>query len=258
MKRLFVLVICLVLAACSSEPELAIEQFQDGTLKGFSGKLGAENRYGIDKHIYLYMAYDRQSILDDNPPSSGCVIKVFNLAEDSILTTLPEDRLLHYLNYLDTPSSLDWINRTSGEPIYFSLSGHSTQSIDSIWLKQAELPADFFNPFNVDLAKLYQDDSIRESPSKTHLDECLQFFYDGAEKQTYTQKYHLNFMEKYREEMPEQYIKPDFEAVLKDPDSLIKASLGCSSSGILFLNVKRKLIVSVGYGRHKYPNPSCP
>lgn len=258
MQKLFTLIFCLLLTACASEPEPRSEQFQDGTLKDF-GTRGPRNRYGIDKNIYLYVAYDKPAALEDNPSIiPGCSVRVFNLKKDSVLTTLPEDQLLHYLNYLDTPSGANWLDDGSSQPKYYFRSSNHKDSIRSLWFKREDLSADIFNPFHVDLAEFYQDQNIRQSPTKDDFDECLQFFYDGAEKQTYTQKYHLHLVEKYREEVSGQYTKPDFEAVLQDQDTLVNIfAFGCDGSMVLFLNVRRKLMILVSSGRTKSPNPYC-
>lgn len=256
MKNLFVIIVSVMLVACSSESELLIEQFHDEYFKGFGTK-GPENRYGIDKHIYIYAAYDRQSIIDDYSGVPGCVIHVYNLEPSSPLLDIPVDMALTRLNQMDTPNGAKWLFESSVTSNYYFVGGGG-RSIKSTWFKQGDLPTDFFNPFKVNLPEFYQDRNIEHSPVKTDLDECLQFFYDGGEKQTYTEKYHLDFLEKNREDVSVPYKRSDFEYLLKDKDNLVNLySSSCDGSNILFLNNKAGLLFFVSSGRGKYPNPFC-
>ncbi|QMT41307.1 hypothetical protein [Neisseria shayeganii] len=255
MKNLFIIIVSLMLVACSSEPELLIEKFHDEYFKGFGTK-GAENRYWIDKHIYIYAAYDRQSIIDDYSGIPGCVIHVYNLETSSALSGISVDKALRYLNEIDTPSGAKWLPESSVPSSYY-LVGENPGSVRSIWFKQSELPKDIFNPFNVDLSDFYQDKNKVQSPVKTDLDECLKFLYDGSDKQTYTEKYRLDFLEKYREGIAEKYTRLDFVDALQDQDTLIRMDPYCRSNITYFFNTKRSLFIVASSGREKYPNPFC-
>ena len=138
--------------------------------------------------------------------------------------------------------------------------GACKQLIDSIWFKQSSLPNDFFNPLNVDLTKFYANsrEKITESPVKTIYNECLQFFFDGAEKQTYTQEKGLTFLEKYREGFEKQYSKSTFDKVLVDGNSLVRFNSYCDGALFEFFNIEHRLFITldIGVGK-KFPNPDC-
>lgn len=257
MKLILLPILSIELVSCSpSEPELPVEQFDDNMFKNFSNKHELiQNKYFIDKNIYLYMAYDRIALLEDNPSGSGCFIHVYNFDQSAHFPSI--DDTLFYLNQVDTRKRPQWAKSIDGNNKY-DLS--SEQSIDSIWFKKSNLPNDFFNPLNVDIAKFYANsrNKITESPVKTIYNECLQFFFDGAEKQTYAKKHRLTFLEKYREGFEKQYSKSTFEKVLVDDNSLVRFYSYCRGAEFMFLNVEHRLFVTLSFviGK-KFPNPNC-
>ena len=245
------------LVSCSSsEPELYAERFDDNAFKEFAnnGTL-IENKYFLDKNIYLYIAYDRRSLLDDYPSGSGCSFRVYNFEKSAHFTS--NDDALSYLNHVDTREQPKWAKSLDGNNKY-DIS--SKQLIDSIWFKQSNLPNDFFNPLNVDLTKFYANsrEKITESPVKTIYNECLQFFFDGAEKQTYTQEKGLTFLEKYREGFEKQYSKSTFDKVLVDGNSLVRLHSHCNGARFKFFNIEHRLLITLDLGvGKKFPNPDC-
>lgn len=241
--------------SCSSEPVLHIEQLDDSSPKPPNEIV--EDSYQVGKNIYLYVAYDRMGFLHASLyPRPGCVFRIYNIEKPLSFTSV--DQTLAYLNKIDTRLHPKWIASPDGKNKYDTEDG---QLIYSIWFKQSELPDDAFNPFNVNLSEYDADseEKITESPVKTAYDECLQFFFDGAEKQTYTSKYNLDFLEKYREDIPKQYQRSDFEAVLKDGESLVRLYYYCDGGRMFFLNMKHQLFATVSLKpRKKIPNPNCP
>ena len=245
------------LVSCSpSEPEFFVEQFSDGRFKNFAGNgTLIENKYFIDKNIYLYIAYDRRSLIDDYPSYAGCAFRVYNFEKSAHFTSV--DDALSYLNHVDTREQPKWAKSLDGNNKY-DIS--SKQLIDSIWFKQSNLPNDFFNPLNVDLTKFYANnrEKITESPVKTIYNECLQFFFDGAEKQTYTQEKGLTFLEKYREGFEKQYSKSTFDKVLVDGNSLVRLHSHCNGARFKFFNIEHRLLITLDLGvGKKFPNPDC-
>ena len=256
-KMILLLTLLIGLVSCSpSEPELYAERFDDNAFKEFAnnGTL-IENKYFIDKNIYLYIAYDRRSLLDDYPSGSGCSFRVYNFEKSAHFISV--DDALSYLNHVDTREQPKWAKSLDGNNKY-DIS--SKQLIDSIWFKQSNLPNDFFNPLNVDLTKFYANsrEKITESPVKTIYNECLQFFFDGAEKQTYTQEKGLTFLEKYREGFEKQYSKSTFDKVLVDGNSLVRFNSYCDGALFEFFNIEHRLLITldIGVGK-KFPNPDC-
>lgn len=245
------------LVSCSpSEPEFFVEQFSDYRFKNFAGNgTLIENKYFIDKNIYLYIAYDRRSLIDDYPSYAGCAFRVYNFEKSAHFTSV--DDALSYLNHVDTREQPKWAKSLDGNNKY-DIS--SKQLIDSIWFKQSNLPNDFFNPLNVDLTKFYANsrEKITESPVKTIYNECLQFFFDGAEKQTYTQEKGLTFLEKYREGFEKQYSKSTFDKVLVDGNSLVRLHSHCNGARFKFFNIEHRLLITLDLGvGKKFPNPDC-
>ena len=256
-KMILLLTLLIGLVSCSpSEPELYAERFDDNAFKEFAnnGTL-IENKYFIDKNIYLYIAYDRRSLIDDYPSYAGCAFRVYNFEKSAHFTSV--DDALSYLNHVDTREQPKWAKSLDGNNKY-DIS--SKQLIDSIWFKQSNLPNDFFNPLNVDLTKFYANnrEKITESPVKTIYNECLQFFFDGAEKQTYTQEKGLTFLEKYREGFEKQYSKSTFDKVLVDGNSLVRFNSYCDGALFEFFNIEHRLLITldIGVGK-KFPNPDC-
>ena len=258
-KMILLLTLLIGLVSCSpSEPELYAERFDDNAFKEFAnnGTL-IENKYFIDKNIYLYIAYDRRSLLDDYPSGSGCSFRVYNFEKSAHFISV--DDALSYLNHVDTREQPKWAKSLDGNNKY-KYDTSSKQLIDSIWFKQSNLPNDFFNPLNVDLTKFYANnrEKITESPVKTIYNECLQFFFDGAEKQTYTQEKGLTFLEKYREGFEKQYSKSTFDKVLVDGNSLVRFNSYCDGALFEFFNIEHRLLITldIGVGK-KFPNPDC-
>ena len=256
-KMILLLTLLIGLVSCSpSEPELYAERFDDNAFKEFAnnGTL-IENKYFIDKNIYLYIAYDRRSLLDDYPSGSGCSFRVYNFEKSAHFISV--DDALSYLNHVDTREQPKWAKSLDGNNKY-DIS--SKQLIDSIWFKQSNLPNDFFNPLNVDLTKFYANsrEKITESPVKTIYNECLQFFFDGAEKQTYTQEKGLTFLEKYREGFEKQYGKSTFDKVLVDGNTLVRFYSHCNGARFKFFNIEDRLFITLDFviGK-KFPNPDC-
>ncbi|QMT41306.1 hypothetical protein [Neisseria shayeganii] len=256
MKQLFILILSVMLISCSSEPELIIEKFNDDGLKDLHTV--NPNKYKIDRNIYLYMAYDRQSMLDETQVAPGCIFRIYNLKFPIIYSP---DNMLNYLNEVDTPSQPYWIKSTLHKNWYYSYGNKhlgGDKLVRSIWSKQSDLPGDFFNPFHLNLADFYQDKDMIQSSAEVALNECLQFFYDGAINQAYTEKYHLNFLEKYRDDISESYLRDEFERTLKDKDTLVSFNSNCWSSEMMFLSSKTNLLITVGYGlRSQFPNLAC-
>ena len=256
-KMILLLTLLIGLVSCSpSEPELYAERFDDNAFKEFAnnGTL-IENKYFIDKNIYLYIAYDRRSLLDDYPSGSGCSFRVYNFEKSAHFISV--DDALSYLNHVDTREQPKWAKSLDGNNKY-DIS--SKQLIDSIWFKQSNLPNDFFNPLNVDLTKFYANsrEKITESPVKTIYNECLQFFFDGAEKQTYTQEKGLTFLEKYREGFEKQYSKSTFGKVLIDGNTLVRFYSHCNGARFKFFNIEHRLLITLDLGvGKKFPNPDC-
>ena len=256
-KMILLLTLLIGLVSCSpSEPELYAERFDDNAFKEFAnnGTL-IENKYFIDKNIYLYIAYDRRSLIDDYPSYAGCAFRVYNFEKSAHFTSV--DDALSYLNHVDTREQPKWAKSLDGNNKY-DIS--SKQLIDSIWFKQSNLPNDFFNPLNVDLTKFYANsrEKITESPVKTIYNECLQFFFDGAEKQTYTQEKGLTFLEKYREGFEKQYSKSTFDKVLVDGNSLVRLHSHCNGARFKFFNIEHRLLITLDLGvGKKFPNPDC-
>ena len=256
-KMILLLTLLIGLVSCSpSEPELYAERFDDNAFKEFAnnGTL-IENKYFIDKNIYLYIAYDRRSLIDDYPSYAGCAFRVYNFEKSAHFTSV--DDALSYLNHVDTREQPKWAKSLDGNNKY-DIS--SKQLIDSIWFKQSNLPNDFFNPLNVDLTKFYANnrEKITESPVKTIYNECLQFFFDGAEKQTYTQEKGLTFLEKYREGFEKQYSKSTFDKVLVDGNTLVRFYSHCNGARFKFFNIEDRLFITLDFviGK-KFPNPDC-
>ena len=247
------------LVSCSpSEPEFFVEQFSDYRFKNFAGNgTLIENKYFIDKNIYLYIAYDRRSLVDDYPSSAGCFFSAYNLEKSAHFTS--NDDALSYLNHVDIREQPKWAKSLDGNNKY-KYDTSSNQLIDSIWFKQSNLPNDFFNPLNVDLTKFYANsrEKITESPVKTIYNECLQFFFDGAEKQTYTQEKGLTFLEKYREGFEKQYSKSTFDKVLVDGNTLVRLHSHCNGALFEFFNIEDRLFITLNLGvGKKFPNPDC-
>lgn len=256
-KRILLPILLIGVVSCfSSEPELYAEQFDDNAFKEFAnnGTL-IKNKYFIDKNIYLYIAYDRRSLLDDYPSGSGCSFRVYNFEKSTHFTS--NDDALSYLNHVDTRKRPKWAKSFDGNNKY-DIS--SKQLIDSIWFKQSNLPNDFFNPLNVDLTKFYANsrEKITESPVKTIYNECLQFFFDGAEKQTYAQKKGLTFLEKYREGFEKQYSKSTFGKVLVNGNTLVRFYSHCNGARFKFFNIEHRLFITLDFviGK-KFPNLDC-
>ena len=255
-KMILLLTLLIGLVSCSpSEPEFFVEQFDDNAFKEFAnnGTL-IKNKYFIDKNIYLYIAYDRRSLIDDYPSYAGCAFRVYNFEKSAHFTSV--DDALSYLNHVDIREQPKWAKSLDGNNKY-DIS--SNQLIDSIWFKQSNLPNDFFNPLNVDLTKFYANsrEKITESPVKTIYNECLQFFFDGAEKQTYTQEKGLTFLEKYREGFEKQYSKSTFDKVLVDGNTLVRFYSHCNGARFKFFNIEHRLFITLDFviGK-KFPNPN--
>lgn len=256
-KRILLPILLIGVVSCSpSEPEFAVEQFSDNRFKNFAnnGTL-IENKYFLDKNIYFYIAYDRRSLLDDYPSSAGCFFSVYNFEKSAHFTS--NNDTLSYLNHVDTRKRPKWAKSFDGNNKYDI---PEKQLIDSIWFKQSNLPNDFFNPLNVDLTKFYANsrEKITESPVKTIYNECLQFFFDGAEKQTYTQKKGLTFLEKYREGFEKQYSKSTFDKVVADGNTLVRFHSYCDGALFEFFNIEHRLFIALDLGvGKKFPNPDC-
>lgn len=253
-KPVLLFALIIGLSACSSEPVLEIEKFQDNWYKDIGTT--HENKYRLDKHIYMYFAYDKANYLNDNPMSAGCSIDARTIETTANFTSV--DNTLAYLNQVDTRRHPEWVISADGKNKYDLSDG---QLIKSIWFKRSELPDDIFNPLNVNLAEFYADSEnlVTESPVKTAYDECLQFFYDGADKQTYTKKNSsLTFVEKYREGFERKYHKSDFEEVLKSKNTLVRMYAACSGASFYFIDINRMLFVTISAGvKETFPNPAC-